>query len=197
MAEITDQVIEFYNELFERIFFKPFVEKLAERRRRDAVRFQILEAAGAASQSLERFIVSQRLTASQVICVLSGLQAMSSHLSIEHIANPNVLPEEVVNDLLNLPACSPVVIAVTTAQQQAVFRVALHSVVQALMQIGPVMAEWQNIGFPSTFELSRRVVAPERDQCPVGRTRQGRVRSRRRTLRATVSRLLVPALLPR
>jgi hypothetical protein len=62
-------------------------------------------------------------------------------LTLEQIANPNVLPEEVVNDLLNLPACSPAVIAVATAQQQAVFRVALYSVVQALMQIGPVMAE--------------------------------------------------------
>src|SRR5258708_38675969 len=27
------------------------------------------------------------------------------------------------------------------------------------MQIGPVMAEWQNIGYPSTFELSRRIIA--------------------------------------
>jgi len=27
------------------------------------------------------------------------------------------------------------------------------------MQVGPVMAEWQNTGFPGTFELTRRVVA--------------------------------------
>src|SRR5882762_6599878 len=66
MTEITDQVIDFYNALFEKVFFQPFSGRISERRRRDAVKFQVLEAAGAASHSLERFFASQKLTAPQV-----------------------------------------------------------------------------------------------------------------------------------
>jgi energy-coupling factor transporter ATP-binding protein EcfA2 len=159
VAEITDQVIDFYNKLFERIFFEPFSHRITDRRRRDAVHFQVLEAAGAASQSLERFLISQRHTEPEVECVLNNLASISADLTLEQVANPYVVPEKLVDDILSLPAASAALQAVTAAEQETVFRVGLHSVVQALMQIGPVMSEWQNIGFPSTFELSRRVVA--------------------------------------
>ena len=159
MAEITDQVIDFYNSLFERIFLQPFSSRIPDRRRRDAVRFQVLEASGAASQSLERFLISQRQAVDQVKCVLHNLGSVSEDLTLEQIANPYIAPEKLVEDLLTLPASSSALQAVAAAHQETVFRVALHSVVQALMQIGPVMAEWQNIGFPGTFERSRRVVA--------------------------------------
>lgn len=159
MADITDQVIDFYNALFVRIFLEPFSNRITDRRRRDAVRFQVLEAAGAASQSLERFLISQRHTGAEVECVIGNLVPIIGGLSLEQVANPYIAPEKLVEDLLNLPAASAALHAVAAADQEAVFRVALHSVVQALMQIGPVMAEWQNIGFPGTFELSRRVVA--------------------------------------
>jgi hypothetical protein len=120
---------------------------------------QILEAAGAASQSLERFIAGQRLTAPEAECILRGLAFMAGSLSLERIANPYTAPETVVEDLLKMPACSVALDEARRTGHEAVYRVALYSVVQALMQIGPVMAEWQNIGFPATFELSSRIIA--------------------------------------
>src|SRR5579862_3532178 len=159
MPEITDRIVDFYNALFENIFFIPFAARLTERRRRDAVRFQILEAAGAVSQSLERFFASQQLDAEQVGCILTALEFITANLSLEQIANPNTPPERIVEDLLQIPSGSGPLKQVAQANQEAVYRVALYSVVQGLMQIGPVMAEWQNIGFPATFELSRRIIA--------------------------------------
>jgi hypothetical protein len=49
VAELTDLIVDFYNSLFEKIFFTPFSPRIADRRRRDAVRRQVEEAAGALS----------------------------------------------------------------------------------------------------------------------------------------------------
>jgi hypothetical protein len=151
VADITDQIVDFYNALFERIFFTPFAARIRERRRRDAVRFQVLEAAAATSQSLERFFAGQRLAADAVSCILGGLESATDSLTLEQIGNPITPPESIVEDLLKRQTAR--------STQEAVYRVALYSVVQGLMQIGPVMAEWQKTGFPATFELSRRVIA--------------------------------------
>jgi len=159
VADITDQVVDFYDALFLRVFFDPFIGRITDRRRRDAVRSQVLEASGAASQSLERFLVGQRHTAAQVECLLSNLASVGDGLSLEQVSSPYVAPERLVEDLLGGPNAAGALQAVQSAGQETVFRVGLYSVVQALMQIGPVMAEWQSIGFPSTFELTRRVVA--------------------------------------
>src|SRR5262249_36775166 len=40
----------------------------------------------------------------------------------------------------------------------AIYREAIHSVIQVLLLVGPVMAEWQKLRFSTTFELPRRVV---------------------------------------
>jgi hypothetical protein len=159
VADITDQVVDFYNALFLGIFFEPFKGRITDRRRRDAVRSQVLEAAGAASQSLERFLVGQRHTQAQVECLLTNLSVVTAGLTVEQVSNQYVAPEGVVELLLAAPAAAEALRAVLKGGQETVFRVALYSVVQALMQIGPVIAEWQSIGFPSTFELTRRVVA--------------------------------------
>jgi hypothetical protein len=159
VSDLTDQVVDFHNALFGEIFFDPFRARIRERRRRDAVERQIEEAASAASQSLERFLVSQQLAPEHAECILGGLSAMAGGLSLERIANPYTAPETIVEELLRLPACSLALDEAGKSGHATVYRVALHSVVQALMQIGPVMAEWQNIGFPATFELSNRIIA--------------------------------------
>jgi hypothetical protein len=159
VSDLTDQVVDFYNALFGKIFFDPFRTRIRERRRRDAVERQIEEAASAASQSLERFLVSQQLAPEQAECILGGLSAMAGGLSLERIANPYTPPETIVEELLRMPACSLALEEAGKTGHATVYRVALHSVVQALMQIGPVMAEWQNIGFPATFELPKRIIA--------------------------------------
>ena len=43
------------------------------------------------------------------------------------------------------------------SNQDAVYRIALHSVLQVLMLVGPVIAEWHKLSFSSTFEILRRV----------------------------------------
>ena len=47
---IEEQVIEFYYDLFDRIFTQPFSRGITQRLKRDAVKRQVEESAGAASQ---------------------------------------------------------------------------------------------------------------------------------------------------
>jgi hypothetical protein len=130
VSNLTDQVVDFYNALFGEIFFAPFRARIAERRRRDAVRRQIEEAANAASQSLERFLISQQLTPEDAECILGGLSSMAGGLSLERIANPYTAPETIVEELMRMPACSLALDEADKTCHATVFRVALHSVVQ-------------------------------------------------------------------
>jgi hypothetical protein len=154
-ASIVDQVVDFHANLFERIFTERFRPAISDRLRRNAVARQISEAADAASQSLSRFFLNQQLSPSEVTDLLAGLEALGNLLDLERVSNPNVTPESVVEELLE---AMPLPEAVRQAGNEAVCRVALHSIIQVLMLVGPVMAEWQKLSFSSTFELPRRVV---------------------------------------
>ncbi len=152
---IDDQVVDFYYVLFDRIFSEPFRSRIADRVKRDGVIRQVEDSAAAASQSLTRFFLNQQLTEQQVTDLLDSFARLRELLKLDDIANPNVTPETVVDGLLadlRWPE------AMRQAGHDAVYRVALHSVVQVLMLVGPVMAEWQKLSFSSTFELPRRVV---------------------------------------
>ncbi|MFL6211878.1 MAG: NACHT domain-containing protein [Pyrinomonadaceae bacterium] len=151
---IEDQVIDYYYALFERIFSDPFSALITERLRRDAVLRQVQESAAAASQSLTRFFRNEQLTTQQVAAILTGFGKLADLLKLADIANPNVTPESVVENLLPRIPCPP-----KLKKEAAVYRVALHSLVQVLMLVGPVMAEWRRLNFSSTFELPRRVVS--------------------------------------
>jgi len=152
---ITEKVVDFCTELFERIFSEPFRSRIAEPLRRRAVVRQIEESADAASQSLTRFFLNQKLTEKQVAAILDNFAPLLDRLKLDDIANPNVTPEAVVEGLL---AVSQRPAIARQAGDGAVSRVALHSLVQVLMLVGPVMGEWQKLNFSSTFELPRRVV---------------------------------------
>jgi len=152
---IDDRVIDYYHGLFGRIFSEPFRSRIAERLKRNGVIRQIGESADAASQSLSRFLVNAQLTEEQVAVLLDRLAPLSGLLSLDDIGNPNVTPEAVVARVL--PSL-PVSTLGHPADHDPVFQVALHSVVQVLMLIGPVMAEWQKLSFSTAFELPRRVV---------------------------------------
>lgn len=92
----------------------------------------------------------------QVAGILESFEPAGDTISLEDIANPNRTPEAVVEDLLRrLPACPE---SLRQTGQDAIYRVALHTVVQVLMLLGPVMVEWQRLGFSSTYELLPRVV---------------------------------------
>ena len=154
-APIVDQVIDLYETLFERIFAAPFIPLIPDRLKRNIVVRQVQESADAASQALTRFFVNQQVAEQQVADILAGFAALGGILELEAIANPNVSPETVVERLLIELPCPG---NVERAEQEAIYRVALHSLVQVLMLVGPVMAEWQRLSFASTFELPRRVV---------------------------------------
>jgi hypothetical protein len=153
-SSVDDQVLDFYNELFKQIFSEPFRARITERRRLNEVIRQIDSAADAASSSLTRFFLNQKLSEATVTGILDGFETMGSLLQLESIANPNVTTEEVVESLLKRLPCPQGV----QHTHDAVYRLALYTVVQVLMLVGPVMAEWQKLNFSSTFELPRRVV---------------------------------------
>lgn len=69
-----NRLSDFYYELFDRIFTLPFQPYITERLRRDAVARQVQEAAGAASQALTRFLVSERSTKHQVTEILESFK---------------------------------------------------------------------------------------------------------------------------
>jgi len=149
---IAGQVIDFYAKVFGRLFSRPFRTQIADPLKRRAVVRQVEEAADAASQSLTRFFLSQKLREREVGAALEDIARPLGRLKPEDVANPNVTPEAVVGRLL----------AARPARQGAlgpVSAVALHSAVQVLMLVGPVMAEWQKLNFSSGFELPGRLVS--------------------------------------
>lgn len=152
---IVDKVVDFYYALFDRIFSEPFRLRIPERLKRDAVIRQIQDSAGAASQSLTRFFLNEHLSEEQVANILKGLATLSERLTLADIANPNVTPEAVADALLPELPCPEIT---QQAGHATIHRLALHSAVQVLMLVGPVMAEWQKLNFSSNFELPRRVV---------------------------------------
>lgn len=154
-AAISDQVIDFYQALFGAIFSAPFAPAIADRLKRNAVIRQTEEAADAASQSLVRFFLNERLTEEETAAVLAGFAGLPALLKLEVIANPNVSPEALAEELLQK---LPVPGAVRRSKREAAYRVALHSILQGLMLVGPVMAEWRRLDFSRTFELPRRVI---------------------------------------
>ncbi len=156
MAEpIADRVIDFYSALFRRVFSDRFEPKILDRLKRKAVARQVEEAADAASQSLTRFFLNEQLTEACVAEILAGFSDLGNLLILDDIANPNVTPESLVEALLPRVPCPE---GVDLGGAGPVYRVALHSIVQVLTLVGSVMAEWQKLGFSTTFELPRKVV---------------------------------------
>ena len=155
MPSIADQVIDFYGLLFERVFCDAFRPQIEERLKRNKVVRQVEEAADAASQSLSRFFLNQNLVEQDVAEILGGFGPLYKLLKLDDIANSNATPESLVDGLKER---LPVPKAVQEADHEPIYRVGLHSLVQVLMLVGPVMAEWQKLNFSSTFELPRRIV---------------------------------------
>jgi len=152
---ILDQTVDFYYDLFYKVFAEALGGRITDRLKRDAVTRQVQEAGGAASQSLTRFFLSLQLSEERVRDILQSLSPLGHILRLEHVANPNLTPESLVDDLLRqLPRPK----SVQNQELIAVYRLSLHSIIQVLMLVGPVMQEWRKLSFSMTFELPRRVV---------------------------------------
>jgi hypothetical protein len=155
-SPIDDQMVDFFQSLFDAIFSEPFRVRIKERLKRNQVIRQVEEAADAASQSLTRFFRNERLTEAQVASVLESLSPLAGLLSLDRISNASVTPESLVAELVPELPC---VVGDDQPEVGAIYREAMHSVVQVLLLVGPVMAEWQKLSFSTTYELPRRVVA--------------------------------------
>lgn len=152
---LDDEVIDFYDSLFGRIFSVPFRAQIADRLKEKAVLRQVEESADAASQSLIRLLQNERLNSQVATGILGGFARLADRIALDDIANPNVTPEELVDSVIAHLPCPD---SVRRRGHDAIYRVALHTILQVLMLVGPVMAEWRKLNFASTFEIPRRVV---------------------------------------
>lgn len=152
---IDDQVVDFYYELFGKIFSEPFRARLAaERRKRDTVVRQVEESASAASGALSRFFVNRQLSETQVADFLAGYTPLAVLLRLDDISNTNIAPQSLADDLLGrLSLPSPL----EKSDHAALYRLGLLLVVRTLAYVAPVMAEWQRLNFSQTFEFPRRI----------------------------------------
>jgi hypothetical protein len=152
---VEDQVVEFFAGLFEAIFASPLRLEIGEVKKRRAVLRQIEEAADAASQSLTRFLKNARLSSARVSKMLKHLEPLGQLLSLDDLSSTYTNPEDLAIRLAEKLAFP---VPETEKRLAAIFRESLHSVVQVLLLVGPVMVEWKRLRFASTFELPRRIV---------------------------------------
>jgi hypothetical protein len=148
---IVEQVVEFYSALFARLFSARFRPSIADPYKRRDVTRRIEEAADAASQSLARLLRNQQLSDAAAAGLLGGLARAGEVLDLDLISNPNVSSESAAEYVLE--RLQPPV-----GVDAPLFRISLHSLVQGLMLVAPVMVEWRKLGFAGTYELPRRVV---------------------------------------
>ena len=133
---IDDQVLYFYHKLFENLFSEPFRKDISERRRLNKVLRQVEEVADAASSSLTRFFLNQKLSEETVTTILESFTTINSLLKLEHISNSNVTTEGIVENLLpNLPFPQG------KQTKDPIYTVALFTIIQVLMQVGPIIGE--------------------------------------------------------
>ena len=155
-ASIEDQVVDYFHRLFDRLFGAPFSERLADQRlKRNAVLRQVEESADASSQALTRFFLNREIPPDEVELVLDDLETIGKLLSAGYLTNSLVAPESVVAQLIGSARVREDRL---TTNDLSIFRVALHTVVQVLILVGPAMAEWEKLNFSTTFELPRRIV---------------------------------------
>ena len=161
---IEDQVVDFFGRLFGRIFSEPFEDVIEQRLKRNAVIRQVEESADAASQSVARFFLNEKLTLKQVTEILNGFAPLSELLKLEDIANPNVTPESVVDDLLPDLPCpdsveaagrGPVYRRVPLAARPPVLHASFRRVPLAARPPVPSAHTDRAVGYGPQFELTR------------------------------------------
>jgi len=153
--QIEEQVVEFYYGLFDAVFSQRFRPEISRRIQRDAVIRQVEECAAAASQTMTRLFVGERLSSQEVTDIVTGLSPLGERVSPDCVSNPNISMEALADELLGDLRCPD---SVVRAGRDVVYRVALTQAIQGLMLFGPLAAEWRRTGFGTGFELTRRMV---------------------------------------
>lgn len=152
---IEDRVIDFFADLFRQVFYTPFAPEIPSRLKRNKVERAVSDAADAASQTITRLLLNERLSIAQVEALLGGLQGLADALDIKDIGNANIAPESIAEDVLRQrprPGLDG------DGRLAPIYRMTLFGIIQVLTQVGPVMVEWRKLGFAETFEVLRRVV---------------------------------------
>ena len=85
------------------------------------------------------------LSPADVAKILRNLTRLLSKIDTSAVINPNESPEALADRL-------------RPSKLQPEAGAALQTVVQVLLQIGPVLTEWRTLGFAGTYELPRRVI---------------------------------------
>ena len=152
---IDEQVLEFYYQLFDRLFSEPFAAEILDFRRRGEVERQVAATAAAASESMTLFFHNHQLDEADAAACLKGLAAHCKPLTLGKVENGRVPPERLVNQLLAGP---PVPARFRKEERAVVYRLALDSLIRNLLLVGPVMSEWRKLGFPRTYEPPTRVI---------------------------------------
>lgn len=153
-TQIDVFVLDFYDSLFERIFTHPFQRPIPDLRKRKAIARQVEESADSSSQVLQRFLLHSELSKRQVEDLFDQFSGLKKKIRIRNLARSSKKTESLQEEFLpSLPAPE----SFATEKERAAYRMALFHVLQSLMLIGPLMAEWQKLNFSSTFELIKRV----------------------------------------
>ena len=154
-SSAVEQVVAFYQILFGQIFSAPFREQISNPLERNAVTRLVGELADAASQSLTLFFANRRLKSEDVAEILESLSELGRLLKLEDVAQPGVPPETVIKKRLGaLPRPE----GSGEAGFDVVYRLALQSVLENLLLIGPVLSKWQKFNFSRTYEPPRRII---------------------------------------
>ncbi|HWS85657.1 MAG TPA: NACHT domain-containing protein [Pyrinomonadaceae bacterium] len=154
-SSAVEQVVDFYQQLFGQIFSAPFREQISNPLERNAVTRLVDELADAASQSLTLFFDNRRLSRAEAAEILDSLSALGRLLKLEDVAQPGVPPETVIKKRLGALARPR---GSRGDGFEAVSRLALQSVLENLLLIGPVLSKWQKFNFSRSYEPPRRII---------------------------------------
>jgi len=147
--------MDFYGDLFRGLFIKPFSEEIPDRRRRNEMSRRVEALADAASQSTIRMLTNQRASETDVARILNDLRPLSVVTNAEALAETRDTTQGLVDHLLpKLPGFQ----SVAEGHQSGLYRATLHSILQSLLLIAPVLQEWRKLGFATTYEPPERVI---------------------------------------
>jgi len=156
LLELQNHVVQFFGDVFQRLFTARLLSDIRTELDRKRVARQIEELADTASQSLSRFLSKKDLSEATLRGLLDGLRPLTEVYDWERIANPNETHEVVAAELLEsvqIPSC------VTAARHENTYRLVFGVVTQAVMRVAPVLAGWKRYNFSRTYEVPRQLNA--------------------------------------
>jgi hypothetical protein len=99
-AYVPDQVMDFYEALFKGLFTTPFSAEILDRRRRNEMRRRVEALGESAAQSTIRMLTNQRVSETDVACILDGLRPLSMVMTCEELAQTHESTQGLVEQIL-------------------------------------------------------------------------------------------------